>query len=156
METFERAKLDAYFARIAVQFAPDEQTSSFLITHLLAERPTFVRAVAAMTRLTAVLPKPKFVHPAARRETERTVAVDTLTRELFTDPDTALDYFESRVGEVLVAAAHPGGLAGFPARDRIDDRVGDAEDQQESRRCVTLGARETDSVVVRGTAQSGS
>ncbi|MGR8009685.1 hypothetical protein [Streptomyces hypolithicus] len=79
METFERAKLDAYFARIAAQFAPDEQTSSLLITHLLAERPAFVRAVAAMTRLAAVLPKPKSVHPAAQRETERTVAVDSYT-----------------------------------------------------------------------------
>lgn len=39
METFERARLDAYFARIATQFAPDEQTTSFLITHLLPERP---------------------------------------------------------------------------------------------------------------------
>lgn len=76
METFERARLDAYFARIAAQFAPGEQTASFLITHLLAERPAFVRAVAAMTRLTAVLPKPKSVHPAAKREVEQTHMVD--------------------------------------------------------------------------------
>ncbi|MDX3434379.1 MULTISPECIES: adenosylhomocysteinase [unclassified Streptomyces] len=109
METFERAKLDAYFARIAAQFGPDEQTSSFLITHLLAERPAFVRAVAAMTRLTAVLPKPKSVHPAAQRETERTVVVDTLTRELFTDPDTALDYFESRAAGEPVSLLDVGG-----------------------------------------------
>lgn len=109
METFERARLDAYFARIASQFAPDELTSSFLITHLLSERPAFVRAVAAMSRLTAVLPKPKSVHPAAQRETERTVAVDTLTRELFTDPDTALDYFESRAAGEPISLLDVGG-----------------------------------------------
>lgn len=109
METFERAKLDAYFARIAAQFTPEQQTSSLLITHLLAERPAFVRAVAAMTRLTAVLPKPKSVHPAALRETERSVAVDPLTRELFTDPDAALDYLESRAAGESVALLDVGG-----------------------------------------------
>ncbi|MEW1998069.1 adenosylhomocysteinase [Streptomyces coelicoflavus] len=109
METFERARLDAYFTRIAVQFAPDEPSSSCLITHLLAERPAFVRAVAAMTRLAAVLPKPKSVHPAAQRETERTVVVDALTRELFTNPDTTLDYFESRAAGEPISLLDVGG-----------------------------------------------
>lgn len=109
METFERARLDAYFARIAAQFAPGEQTASFLITHLLAERPAFVRAVTAMTRLTAVLPKPKSIHPAAKREVEQTVPVDTLTRDLFTDYDTALDYFESRAPGETVCLLDVGG-----------------------------------------------
>ncbi len=98
MESFERARLNAYFAKIAAQFAPDQQAASFLITHLLPERPAFVRAVAAMSRLRAVLPKPKSINPAARREVERTTPVDLLSRELFADPDTALDYLESRAG----------------------------------------------------------
>lgn len=34
METFERARLDAYFARISAQFAPEERVASLLITHL--------------------------------------------------------------------------------------------------------------------------
>jgi hypothetical protein len=34
---------------------------------------------------------------------------------------------------VLVAAAHPGGLAGLPAHDAVDDRLGDTEDQQHGR-----------------------
>ncbi|MFB7501457.1 adenosylhomocysteinase [Streptomyces sp. NPDC056161] len=109
METFERARLDAYFARIAAQFAPDEQTASFLITHLLPERPAFVQAVAAMTRLTAVLPKPKSIHPAAKREVERTVPVDTLTRDLFTEPDDALDYLESRAAGETICLLDVGG-----------------------------------------------
>ncbi|MYZ35952.1 MULTISPECIES: NAD-binding protein, partial [unclassified Streptomyces] len=109
METFERARLDAYFARIAAQFAPGEQTASFLITHLLAERPAFVRAVAAMTRLTAVLPKPKSVHPAAKREVEQTHMVDTLTREMFAQADDALVYLESRAADQTAILLDVGG-----------------------------------------------
>ncbi|SHH28955.1 adenosylhomocysteinase [Streptomyces sp. 3214.6] len=109
METFERARLDAYFARIATQFVPDEQTASFLVTHLLPERSAFVQAVAAMTRLTAVLPKPKSIHPAAKREVEQTVPVDTLTREMFTEPDDALDYLESRAAGETVCLLDVGG-----------------------------------------------
>ncbi|MFJ4011246.1 adenosylhomocysteinase [Streptomyces sp. NPDC090026] len=109
MEAFERARLDAYFARIAAQFAPGEQTASFLITHLLVERPAFVRAVAAMTRLTAVLPKPKSVHPAAKREVEQTHMVDTLTREMFAQADDALDYLESRAAGQTVTLLDVGG-----------------------------------------------
>ena len=68
MESFERARLDAYFAKIAAQFAPTEQAASFLVTHLLPERPGFVRAVASLSRLRAVLPKPKSISPSAQRE----------------------------------------------------------------------------------------
>ncbi len=103
MESFERARLDAYFAKIATRFAEAEQAASLLVTHLLPEQPAFVRAVASLTRLRAVLPKPKSIHPAAQREVEQTVPVDTLSRELFADPDTALDYIASRsTGEDLV------------------------------------------------------
>ncbi|MER5359152.1 hypothetical protein [Streptomyces sp. NPDC002785] len=109
METFERARLDAYFTRIAAQFAPAEPSTSFLITHLLAERPAFVRAVAAMTRLAAVLPKPKSIHPAARHEVEQTLPVDTLSRDLFKEPDTALNYFESRAAGEPVCLLDVGG-----------------------------------------------
>ena len=98
MESFERARLNAYFAKVAAQFAPNQQTASLLITHLLPERPAFVRAVATTSRLRAVLPKPKSINPAARREVERTTPVDTLSRALFADPDTALDYLEFRAG----------------------------------------------------------
>jgi hypothetical protein len=37
---------------------------------------------------------------------------------------------------VLVAAAHPCGLARLPAHDAVDDSVGDPEDEQDSGRCV--------------------
>ncbi|MFJ8073831.1 adenosylhomocysteinase [Streptomyces sp. NPDC096176] len=109
METHERARLDAYFANVAAQFTPDEPPASFLVTHLLPERPAFVRAVAAMTALKAVLPKPKSISMAAQREVEHTAPVDALTRELFTDPDTALDYLESRAGGEALALLDVGG-----------------------------------------------
>ncbi|TFI22198.1 adenosylhomocysteinase [Streptomyces sp. 4R-3d] len=109
MESFERARLDAYFAKIAVQFAPVEQAASFLVTHLLPERPAFVRAVASFSKLRAVLPKPKSISPAAQREVEQTFPVDVLTRELFAETDTALDYFESRAADEPVALLDVGG-----------------------------------------------
>ncbi|MHA6762620.1 adenosylhomocysteinase [Streptacidiphilus sp. PAMC 29251] len=103
METFERARLDAYFAKITTQFGPTSCPTAFLVTHLLPERPAFVRAVAALARLQAVLPKPKSIDPAALREVEQTAPCDDLTRELFTDPAGALDYFETRAaGQDLV------------------------------------------------------
>jgi adenosylhomocysteinase len=109
MESFERVRLDAYFAKIATRFTPEAQATTFLITHLLSERPGFVRAVAAMSRLRAVLPKPKSVNPAARHEVEQTVPVDALSRELFTDPDGALDYFETRAAAEPIALLDVGG-----------------------------------------------
>lgn len=103
MEHFERARLDSYFARIADVFAPTERPSSFLITHLLPERPSFVAAVAKASSLRAVLPKPKSIDPAARRAVERATPCDSLSRELFEDGEVALDYLESRApGESVV------------------------------------------------------
>jgi adenosylhomocysteinase len=103
VETFERARLDTYFARITSHFRPAEPPSSFLVTHLLPERPSFVRAVGAASSLRAVLPKPKSVAPAARREVESVAQCDPLSRELFGDADRSLEYFEKRApGERLV------------------------------------------------------
>ncbi|MFI1866625.1 adenosylhomocysteinase [Streptomyces jumonjinensis] len=103
METSERARLDTYFGKIAKTFAPSERPSSILVTHLLAERPAFVRAVRSMSDLRAVLPKPKSVDTVARREVEQTTPCDELSREAFADPDSALSYLEMRAaGEDVV------------------------------------------------------
>ncbi|WP_030813614.1 adenosylhomocysteinase [Streptomyces sp. NRRL F-2799] len=103
METRERARLDAYFSRIAKEFIPSVPPASLLVTHLLLERPAFVRAVGLVSHLRGVLPKPKSVHMGAKREVERMVGVDELSRERFADPDTALAYLESRAaGEPVV------------------------------------------------------
>ncbi|UED83277.1 adenosylhomocysteinase [Streptomyces profundus] len=105
MEPSEHARLDAYWRKIASEFAPDPtaRPSSLLVTHLLPERPAFVRAVGAVSELRAVLPKPKSVVAAARREVEQSYRVDELTRERFSDPDDAVAYLESRAaGERII------------------------------------------------------
>jgi adenosylhomocysteinase len=51
MESFERARLEAYFGRVVQHFAAADRPSAFLVTHLLPERPSFVRAVASLVDL---------------------------------------------------------------------------------------------------------
>ncbi|GHC72076.1 adenosylhomocysteinase [Streptomyces flavofungini] len=122
METFERARLDAYFSRITVRFTPAERPAAFLITHLLPERPAFVRAVGAITELRAVLPKPKSVHNQALRQVEDDgYACDKLTRELFADSDRALRYIEERAAGRQVVLLDVGGYFA-PALDALCDR----------------------------------
>ncbi|MFF4233551.1 adenosylhomocysteinase [Streptomyces sp. NPDC001820] len=122
METFERARLDAYFGRIAARFAPAERPASFLITHLLPERPAFVRGVAGVTELRAVLPKPKSVHTEALRQVEADGhACDTLSRELFADPDRAVRYIEARAAGRPVVLLDVGGYFA-PSLDALCDR----------------------------------
>ncbi|ALO93836.1 adenosylhomocysteinase [Streptomyces hygroscopicus subsp. limoneus] len=97
MEASERARLDAYFTRVTAHFSPSQRPAAFLITHLLPERPAFVRAVAGATDLRAVLPKPKSVDAEAQREIESNGFVcDKLSRELFAEPDRAVRYIEAR------------------------------------------------------------
>jgi adenosylhomocysteinase len=109
VEVFERAHLNAYFGRIVSHFPAAPRLSSFLITHLLAERPAFVQAVASQTRLVAVLPKPKSINFGAKQEIEKLAACDTLTREQFGDVDTAVEYFESRAPGADVVLLDVGG-----------------------------------------------
>ncbi|MGD6762029.1 adenosylhomocysteinase [Streptomyces sp. BH097] len=121
MEQFERARLDSYFERIADVFAPTERPASFLITHLLPERPSFVGAVGKASNLRAVLPKPKSIDPAARHTIEKDIPCDPLSRELFQDGDTALAYIESRAPSEDVVLLDVGGYFA-PSLDTICDR----------------------------------
>lgn len=121
MEAFEHARLDAYFARINAQFRPPEPPASLLITHLLPERPSFVKAVAAASQLRAVLPKPKSINASAQREVQKVTQCAALSRELFTDPETSVDFLESRAaGEPLVLLVVGGYFA--PTLQAICDR----------------------------------
>ncbi|MFF2850211.1 adenosylhomocysteinase [Streptomyces sp. NPDC058001] len=121
METSERARLDAYFARVAKEFTPATVPSALLVTHLLAERPAFVNAVGKVANLRAVLPKPRSVHPPARREVEQTYPVDELSRGLFADPDTALAYLETRAAGEPVVLLDVGGYFA-PSLDALCER----------------------------------
>ncbi|MGW7357884.1 adenosylhomocysteinase [Streptomyces sp. NPDC054802] len=121
MEGFEQARLDAYFGRIASRFAPVETPAAFLITHLLPERPAFVRGVAAVTELRAVLPKPKSVHADALRRVEADGhACDKLSRELFADPDRAVRYLDTRAAGRPVVLLDVGGYFA-PSLDALCD-----------------------------------
>jgi adenosylhomocysteinase len=77
-ENFERARRDAYFTEIAGQFAPATRPAALLVTHLLPERPSFVRAAAALTQRKAVLPKPKSIDTATA--VRRTTAMPSIAR----------------------------------------------------------------------------
>ncbi|MDT3399013.1 NAD(P)-dependent oxidoreductase [Streptomyces sp. B1866] len=123
MEAFERARLDAYFGRIAARFAPDERPASFLITHLLPERPAFVRGVAGVSDLRAVLPKPKSVHAEALRQVEADRhACDKLSREMFAEPERAVRYVEARAPGQPIVLLDVGGYFA-PSLDALCDRL---------------------------------
>ncbi|WP_199550259.1 adenosylhomocysteinase [Streptomyces sp. N35] len=110
METVERARLDSYFQRIAATFRPTQAPAAFLVTHLLPERPAFVRGIAAVADLKAVLPKPKSVHDQARRDIEAGgLTIDPLDRDLFATPARALEYLESRAAGERVVLCDVGG-----------------------------------------------
>ncbi|MGW1073910.1 adenosylhomocysteinase [Streptomyces sp. NPDC002537] len=145
METLERARLDAYFGRIASRFAPAERPAAFLITHLLPERPAFVRGVAGVTELRAVLPKPKSVHADALRQVESDGhACDKLSRELFADPDRAVRYLDTRAAGRPVVLLDVGGYFA-PSLEALCDRfsgqiLGVVEDTENGhRRYADLG-----------------
>ncbi|MDT9688809.1 adenosylhomocysteinase [Streptomyces sp. P9(2023)] len=123
METFERARLDAYFGRITSRFAPAERPAAFLITHLLPERPAFVRGIAGVTDLRAVLPKPKSVHDEALRQIESEGhPCDRLSRELFADPDRAVRYLDTRAAGRSVVLLDVGGYFA-PSIETLCDRL---------------------------------
>ncbi|UNZ21964.1 adenosylhomocysteinase [Streptomyces sp. 891-h] len=122
MEAFERARLDAFFSRIAAHFRSEQRPASFLITHLLPERPAFVRGVASVTDLRSVLPKPKSVHAEARRQVEGDgYTCDRLTRETFSDTDRAVRYVEAHAAGRPVVLLDVGGYF-TPALGELCDR----------------------------------
>ncbi len=121
MEVSERARLDAYFARIAREFTPPQPPASLLVTHLLPERPAFVRAVGTVSGLRAVLPKPKSIDLAARREIQRSIPCDELSREMFADADTAVTYLETRAAGEPVVLLDMGGYF-TPSLQALSDR----------------------------------
>lgn len=120
MEPTELTRLRDYFGAVTRAVMPETRPASLLITHLLAERPTFIRAAGQVSDLRAVLPKPRSVHPAAREEVERDVRVDALTRELFSDPEAGLSYLESRAGGRELVLLDVGGYFAPILEDLVD------------------------------------
>lgn len=146
MENLDRARAASYFARITGHFTIEEPPTVFLITHLLPERPAFVRAVASITDLRAVLPKPKSIDLDALRAIDRGVQCDELSRPAFANPDTAVRYLESRAAGDRVVLADVGGYFA-PAIREICERfsgtiLGVVEDTENGhRRYAELGTQ---------------
>ena len=138
MEAFEAARLDSYFREITEQFPADAHACSLVITHLLADRPPFVRAVARLTEVRAVLPKPKSIDAAARDTVQRIYPVDSLTRQQFTNIDAALVYLEKRAAGQPVVLLDVGGYFAPVLRglcDRFSGRIlGVVEDTENGHR----------------------
>ncbi|MEW1996932.1 adenosylhomocysteinase [Streptomyces coelicoflavus] len=109
METRERARLDAFFRRITAQFPAGETITTLVITHVLPERPAFLRAMTAVSTVGAVLPKPRSIHQPTLDVVRRTLPVHDLTRERFTDETQALDYLEDTAGGQDVVLVDIGG-----------------------------------------------
>ncbi|WP_275559542.1 adenosylhomocysteinase [Streptomyces sp. 5-6(2022)] len=121
METTDLVRLDTYFGRIVQRFQLPDRPASLLVTHLLAERPAFVRAVAGLSDLRAVLPKPKSISTTARREVERSFPCDALSRDLFANPDSAVTYLEARAAGDDVLLLDVGGYFA-PALEALYDQ----------------------------------
>lgn len=118
-EDFERSRIDAFFRRITeLRPAAGRSVCAIVVTHLLAERPAFLHAVARVTPVAAVLPKPKSIDTAALREISGTMPVDQLDRSRFADPGHALAYLESRAAGQRVVLLDVGGYFA-PALDHL-------------------------------------
>ena len=103
LEDFERTKIADYYTRTTNDTTPTAKPASVVITHLLPERPTFLEALARITDLRSVLPKPKSINTAAYNEVSSRWRCDQLGRTAFASPDKALAYLEARApGERLV------------------------------------------------------
>ncbi|MFE3645265.1 adenosylhomocysteinase [Streptomyces sp. NPDC059169] len=109
MESPERARLDSFFRQITAQFPAVEAITTLVITHLLPERPAFLRAMTEVSTVGAVLPKPRSIHQPTLDDVRRTLPVHDLTRERFTDETQALDYLEDTAGGRDVVLVDIGG-----------------------------------------------
>ncbi|MEU2778774.1 adenosylhomocysteinase, partial [Streptomyces sp. NPDC007162] len=98
MESPEKARLEAFFRQITTRFPAGEQVTTLIITHLLSERPAFLRAMAATSTVGAVLPKPRSVDQPTLEKVRRVFTIHDLNRELFADSTWALEYLEDTAG----------------------------------------------------------
>jgi len=68
LEDFELSRVEAFFRKITDRYSAHDQVAAMVITHLLGERPAFLRAVGRVAEVASVLPKPKSIDPAALEE----------------------------------------------------------------------------------------
>jgi adenosylhomocysteinase len=109
MEGPERARLDAFFRQVTTQFPAAGAVTTLIITHLLPERPAFLRAMAAVSTIGAVLPKPRSIHQPTLDDVRRSLPVHDLSRQRFADDTRALNYLEDTVGDRDIVLVDIGG-----------------------------------------------
>ncbi|MEV2189811.1 adenosylhomocysteinase [Streptomyces phaeochromogenes] len=113
MDRTDRARLDTYFQQIAQHFPMPREITSLVITHLLPERPAFLGALAGVTQIAAVLPKPRSIDQATLEVVRATHPVHELSRTRFADPVTALHFLEDvAAGQQVVLLDIGGYFAG--------------------------------------------
>ncbi|TDB80995.1 adenosylhomocysteinase [Actinomadura sp. KC216] len=109
MEDFEISRAEAFFRKVTTRYQADSAASAVVITHLLGERPAFLRAVGRLAEIAAVLPKPKSIDMTVLHEITGKMPVDELDRAAFSDPGYALDYLETRAAGRPVVLLDVGG-----------------------------------------------
>ncbi|MCO6010902.1 adenosylhomocysteinase [Actinoallomurus purpureus] len=109
LEDFEQSRVDAFFRKITSRYEIPDPVSALVITHLLGERPAFLRAVGRLAEIAAVLPKPKSIDARALEEITALLSVDGLERAAFADPIRALEYVESRAAGRRIVLLDVGG-----------------------------------------------
>ncbi|WP_407835851.1 adenosylhomocysteinase [Streptomyces sp. DSM 116496] len=113
MDRTDRARLDTYFQQITQRFPMPRDITSLVITHLLPERPAFLGALSAVTRIAAVLPKPRSIDQATLEVVRAVHPVHELSRMRFADPVTALHFLEDvAAGQQVVLLDIGGYFAG--------------------------------------------
>jgi adenosylhomocysteinase len=144
METLETARVDSYFSQVISRYPVRQPLGLFVITHLLADRPWFVGALAKQAEVKAILPKPKSVDSRILREVGRTYVCDELTRERFQDPEMALEYLERHAAGESIVLLDVGGYFAPALREltaafsgKIEGLVEDTENGH--RRYLALG-----------------
>ncbi|MGW9205694.1 adenosylhomocysteinase [Embleya sp. NPDC055664] len=141
MEMPEIARLDTFFQRITERFAAPSKASCLVITHVLPERPVFLRALARMTDVVAVLPKPRSVMVQPLAEVRSCHPVYPLSRGLFADPGSALEFLEDRAAEREIVLLDVGGYFA-PVLDALVEKfsgriLGVVEDTENGHRRYT-------------------
>ncbi|MCX5302815.1 adenosylhomocysteinase [Streptomyces sp. NBC_00160] len=113
MDRTDRARLDAYFQQIIKRFPVPRGITSLVVTHLLPERPVFLGALSGVTRIAAVLPKPRSIDQATLEVVRAAHPVHELSRTRFADPVTALHFLEDvAAGQQVVLLDIGGYFAG--------------------------------------------
>jgi adenosylhomocysteinase len=113
---------------------PATDTACVTVTHLLPGQIDFLDTLDAVSKLAAVLPKPKSADPRTRGAVLKRFALDELNRARFADPQQILPYLESRLAGQRTVLVDIGGYFA-PALEEICARfsgqiVGVVEDTE--------------------------